>query len=177
MFLCPIVSLNICLSECLSVQLFLWIFVCPRVCPKSIDALPILLVALRIAKVEMQQFSCLHTGYDGMSVFWRHRWTTTECMKETESSLISRNPDHTVRCRIFCIAICCLGIQRTLVLVEIHKLRNFANRVLKEGLWGRWLHIDKLHDTQSSPNISRVTQSRINVWAGHVAWMGKKRNI
>jgi hypothetical protein len=44
---------------------------------------------------------------------------------------------------------------------------------------GRWrkLHNKELHNLYSSPNIIRIIKSRRMRWAGHVAWMGEKRNM
>jgi hypothetical protein len=61
----------------------------------------------------------------------------------------------------------------------------FENRVLRrifgpkrDGVMGGWrkLHNEELHNLYSSPNIIRVTKSRMR-WAGHVAQMGEKRNV
>jgi hypothetical protein len=48
--------------------------------------------------------------------------------------------------------------------------------VEEEGSW-RKLHNDELHDLYSSPNIVRVIKSRRMRWAGHVARMGKGRDV
>jgi hypothetical protein len=59
----------------------------------------------------------------------------------------------------------------------------FENRLLswtKEG-WsdGRVekLHNEELHNLYSSPSIIRIINSRKMRWAGHMARMGKKRNV
>jgi hypothetical protein len=73
----------------------------------------------------------------------------------------------------------------SLTLREEHRLRVFANRVLRRifGLKrdevtgeGRKLHNEELRDLYSSPNIIRIIKSRRMRWAGHVARMGEKRN-
>jgi len=71
----------------------------------------------------------------------------------------------------------------TLRLREERGLRVFENRVLRRifgprrdevtRVW-RKLHNDELNDLYSSPNIIRVIKSRIIIWAGHVACMGKE---
>jgi hypothetical protein len=73
----------------------------------------------------------------------------------------------------------------SLTLREEHRLRVFENRVLrrifgpKRGEDGSWrkLHNDELHNLYSSPNIVRVIKPRRMSWAGHVARMGKGRNV
>jgi hypothetical protein len=66
-----------------------------------------------------------------------------------------------------------------------HKPRVFENRVLRrifgpkrDGVTGGWrkLH-NELHNLYSSPSIIRITKLRRMRWAGHVAQMGKKRNV
>jgi hypothetical protein len=73
----------------------------------------------------------------------------------------------------------------SLTLGEVHRLRDFENKVLKkifgtkreeDGSW-RKLHNDELHDLYSSPNIVRVIKSRRMRWAGHVARMGEGRGV
>jgi hypothetical protein len=65
-------------------------------------------------------------------------------------------------------------------------LRVFENRVLRrifepkrDGVTGGWrkLHNEELRDLYSSPSIIRIINSRMMRWAGHVARMGKKRNV
>jgi hypothetical protein len=74
----------------------------------------------------------------------------------------------------------------SLTLREEYKLRVFENRVLrrifglkKVGVTGGWkkLHNKELHDLYSSPSIMRMVKWRRIRWAGHVAGMGKKRNV
>jgi hypothetical protein len=69
---------------------------------------------------------------------------------------------------------------------EEHRLRVFENRVFG-GIFGpvmeevkeewRKLHNEELHDLYPSPNIVRVTKSRIMRWGEHVARMGDERSI
>jgi hypothetical protein len=62
----------------------------------------------------------------------------------------------------------------------------FENRVLRrifeqkrDGVMGGWtkLHNKELHNLYSSSSIIRIMKSRRKRWAGHVAWMGEKRNV
>jgi hypothetical protein len=62
----------------------------------------------------------------------------------------------------------------------------FENRVLRRifglkgsGVRGRWrkLHNEELHNLYSSMSIIRIITSRRMKWAGHVARMGKNRNV
>jgi hypothetical protein len=73
-----------------------------------------------------------------------------------------------------------------LTLRENHRLRVFENRVLRRilGLKGdqemggwRKLHNGELHDLYPSPTVIWIIKSRRMRWAGHVARMGKKRNV
>jgi hypothetical protein len=62
----------------------------------------------------------------------------------------------------------------------------FENRVLRR-IYGpkragdtggrRKLHYEQLHDLYSSSIIIRIIKPRRIRWAGHVARMGKKRNV
>jgi hypothetical protein len=49
----------------------------------------------------------------------------------------------------------------------------------RDGVTGGWrkLHNEELHNLYSSPSIIRIIKSRRVRWAGHVARMGKKRNV
>jgi hypothetical protein len=73
-----------------------------------------------------------------------------------------------------------------LTLREEHKLRVFENRVLRrifgpkrDGVMGGWgkLHNEELHSLYSLPSIIRIIKLRRLRWTGHVARMGKKRNM
>jgi hypothetical protein len=56
-------------------------------------------------------------------------------------------------------------------------LRIFGpKRDVVTGGW-RKLHNEELHNLYSSPSIIRMIKSRRMRWAGHVAQMGKKRNV
>jgi hypothetical protein len=69
---------------------------------------------------------------------------------------------------------------RSLALREEHKLRVFANRVLR-GIFGlkrdeviegwRKLHNEEFHNLYCSANIIRMMKSRRKRWAGYVARM------
>jgi hypothetical protein len=72
----------------------------------------------------------------------------------------------------------------SLTLREEHRLRVFANRVLRrifgpkrDEVTGKWrkLHNEELHILYSSPNIIRQIKSRRIRWAEHVARMGEER--
>ena len=69
---------------------------------------------------------------------------------------------------------------------EERRLRVFKNRVLRrifgpkrDEVIGKWrkLHNEELNYMYFSPNIVRVTKSRIMRWAGHVARMGEGRDV
>jgi hypothetical protein len=62
----------------------------------------------------------------------------------------------------------------------------FENRVLRrifgpkrDEVTGEWrkLHSGELHNLYSSPDIIRQIKSRGMRWVGHVARMGKRRNV
>jgi hypothetical protein len=67
----------------------------------------------------------------------------------------------------------------------LHRLKVFENRLLRRifglkraELMGEWrkLHNEELHDLYSLTSIIRMVKLRRMGWAGHVAWMGLKRN-
>ena len=69
---------------------------------------------------------------------------------------------------------------------EKRRLRMYENRVLRK-IFGpnrdevtrewRKLHDEELNDLYASPNIVRMTKSRIMRWAGHVARMEEGRRV
>jgi hypothetical protein len=74
----------------------------------------------------------------------------------------------------------------SLTLREKHRLRGFENRILRrifrpkrDEVTGEWrkLHSEEIHILYSSPIIIRQIKSRRMRWAGHVAPMGKERNM
>jgi hypothetical protein len=74
----------------------------------------------------------------------------------------------------------------SLTLREEHRLRVFANRVLRKifgpkrdevvGGW-RKIHSEEFHNLNCSPSIIRIIKSRRMTWAGHAARIGEKRNV
>jgi hypothetical protein len=74
----------------------------------------------------------------------------------------------------------------SLTLREERRLRVLENKMLwrifgprtDEVTWEwRKLHNEELNDPYCSPNIARVLKSRRMRWAGHVAFMGKRRDV
>jgi hypothetical protein len=74
----------------------------------------------------------------------------------------------------------------SLTLREKLRLRVFEKRVLRkifgarrDGVTGEWrkLHNEELNDLYCSPSIVRVIKSKRIRWAGHVARMGKRRDV
>jgi hypothetical protein len=69
----------------------------------------------------------------------------------------------------------------SLTVREDHKLK-VLRRIFgpkRDGVMGGWrkLHNKELHNLYSSPSLIRIIKSRRMKWAGHVAWMGEKRNV
>jgi hypothetical protein len=74
----------------------------------------------------------------------------------------------------------------SLTLREEHRFTVFENRVLRrifgpkrDEVIGEWrkLHNGELHSLYSSPDIIRQIKSRRMRWVGHVARVGKERNV
>jgi hypothetical protein len=74
----------------------------------------------------------------------------------------------------------------SLTLTEEYRLRVFENRMLRrkcgpkmdeEAEKWRRLHNEELSDLYRVPNIFRVIKSRRMRWAGHIACMGKNRDV
>jgi hypothetical protein len=69
----------------------------------------------------------------------------------------------------------------SLIVGEERKLR-VLRRIFgtkRDRVAGGWrkLHNEELHNLHPSPSIIRIIKSRRMRWAGHVARMGKKRNV
>ena len=74
----------------------------------------------------------------------------------------------------------------SLTLRKERRLRAFETRVLgkilgpkRDKVTGEWrkLRNEELNDLYSTPNIFRVTKSRIMRWAGHVARVGDRKDV
>jgi hypothetical protein len=101
------------------------------------------------------------------------------------SHLISKNLKIKIYNTVILPVLLCGYETWSLTLGEEHRLRVFANRVLrrifgpKTGEDGSWrkLHNDELHSLYSSPNIVRVIKSRRIRWVRYVARMGEGRGV
>jgi hypothetical protein len=102
------------------------------------------------------------------------------------SSLLSRNLKVKIHKTII-LPVVWYGCETwSLTLREEHRLRVFENRVLRrifgrkrDEVMGEWrkLHNGELHNLYSSPDIIRPMKSKRMRWAGHVACVGKERNV
>jgi hypothetical protein len=79
-----------------------------------------------------------------------------------------------------------MGVKLALTLREEHRLRVFANRVLRrifgpkrDEVTGEWkkFHNEELRDLYSSPSIIRIIKSRRMRWAGHVTRIGEEEHV
>jgi hypothetical protein len=86
----------------------------------------------------------------------------------------------------FCKIVLCGCNTWLLTLREERRLRVFENRMLRrifgpkrDMVTGEWrkLHNEQLNDLHSSLDIVLVIKSRRMRWAGHVARMGKRRDV
>jgi hypothetical protein len=102
------------------------------------------------------------------------------------SPLLSRNLK-VIICKTIILPVVLYGYETwSLILREMHRLMVFENRVLRkifgpkrDEVMGQWrkLHNRELHNLCSSTDIIRQIKSRRMRWAGHVACMGKGRNV
>jgi hypothetical protein len=112
------------------------------------------------------------------------------CYHSVQSLLSSRLLSRNVKVKIYKTVILPVVLYECetwfLTLREEHRLRVFANRVLR-GICGpkrdevtgerTQLQSGELHNLYSSPDIIRQIKSRELRWAGHVARMGEGRNF
>ena len=106
------------------------------------------------------------------------------CISETNTEDLSKNLKINIYKTIILPAVLYGCETRYLALREECRLRVFKNRILRRifgpkmdenGEWRR-LHNEELHSLFRSPNIVRVTKSKILRWAGHVARMEEGRS-
>jgi hypothetical protein len=102
------------------------------------------------------------------------------------SSLQSRNVKVQIYKTIILPVLLCRCKTWSLTLTEGHRLGVFVNRVLRrtfgpkrDEVTGEWrkLHIEKLHNLYSSPDIIRQIKSRSMRWAGNMARMVEKSKV
>jgi hypothetical protein len=107
-------------------------------------------------------------------------------MNHLSSRLLSRNVKVKIYKTIILPAVLCGCETWSLTLREEHRLRVFANRVLRrifgpkrDEVTGEWrkMHNEELHNLYSSPDIIRQVKSRRMRLAGHVACMGEERKL
>jgi hypothetical protein len=99
------------------------------------------------------------------------------------SSLLTKSTKIKIYRTIILPVVLC-GCERwSLTLREEHRLKVFANRVLRrifgsmrDEVTGQWRRLHELNDLCSSPNIIRVIKSRRMRREGHVARIGKGRD-
>jgi hypothetical protein len=102
------------------------------------------------------------------------------------SHLLSKNVKVRIFKNIILPVVLCGCETWSLTVREEYKLRVFEIRALmrifgpkKNGVTGGWrkLHNEEFHNLYSSPSIIRIIKARRMRWAGHVARMGKKKNV
>jgi hypothetical protein len=106
------------------------------------------------------------------------------CYHSVQTLLSSRLLAKNLKIRIYKIIILPVVLYGcetwSLTLREEHRLRRFENRVLRrifgpkrDEVIGEWR---KLHNEELRDFLIRIIKSRRMRWAGHVAWIGEKRN-
>jgi hypothetical protein len=82
-------------------------------------------------------------------------------------------------CRNIILSVVLYGCEIwSLILREEPRLRVFENRVLRRIFGPKKNEVTReLNDLYCSPNTVRVIKARRMRWAGHVARMGKKRDV
>jgi hypothetical protein len=111
------------------------------------------------------------------------------CYHSVQKLLSSRLLSKNIKIRIYktiILRVVLYGCETwSVILKEEHRLRVFANRVLRrtfglkrnevKGGW-RNVHNEDLHNLYYSPSTIRMIKLGRMRWAGHVAQMGVKRN-